>query len=168
MPRELPKAYDPAAIEDRWAEYWVKERLFDTKAEDVGKSAAHPFTILLPPPNVTGRLHMGHMFEQTEMDIIIRWHRMLGDLALWVPGTDHAGIATQLMVERQLAEEGKTRQQTWPRGFPRTRLAMETTLWRRDPRPDEAARRERRLVARIFHHERGALGRGERGVRPPA
>ncbi len=117
MPRELPKAYDPAAIEDRWAEYWVKERLFDITVEDVGKSAAHPFTILLPPPNVTGRLHMGHMFEQTEMDIITRWHRMLGDLALWVPGTDHAGIATQLMVERQLAEEGKTRQQLGREAF---------------------------------------------------
>jgi valyl-tRNA synthetase len=117
MPRELPKAYDPAAIEDRWAEYWVKERLFDTKAEDVGKSAAHPFTILLPPPNVTGRLHMGHMFEQTEMDILVRWRRMSGDRALWVPGTDHAGIATQLMVERQLAEVGKTRQEMGREAF---------------------------------------------------
>jgi len=116
MPRELPKAYDPTAIEDRWAEYWVKERLFDTKAERFepssgSASAAHPFTILLPPPNVTGRLHMGHMLNQTEMDILTRWHRMLGDLALWVPGTDHAGIATQMMVEKQLASEGKKRQQ---------------------------------------------------------
>ncbi len=117
MPRELPKAYDPATIEDRWAEYWVKEQLFDAQAEDLAKSGAHPFTILLPPPNVTGRLHMGHMFEQTETDIIIRWRRMLGDLALWVPGTDHAGIATQLMVERQLAEEGKTRQQLGREAF---------------------------------------------------
>ena len=82
-----------------------------------GSLRAHPFTILLPPPNVTGRLHMGHMFEQTEMDIIIRWRRMLGDLALWVPGTDHAGIATQLMVERQLAEEGKTRHQMGREAF---------------------------------------------------
>jgi len=117
MPRELPKAYDPTAIEDRWAEYWVKEQLFDTKAERFERSAkrssatAHPFTILLPPPNVTGRLHMGHMLNQTEMDILTRWHRMLGDLALWVPGTDHAGIATQMMVEKQLASEGKSRQQ---------------------------------------------------------
>src|SRR5271163_4271268 len=136
MPHELPKAYDPAAIEDRWAEYWVKERLFDQPspgAEDVILSDAErgrrtsvpadstgspkPFTILLPPPNVTGRLHMGHMFEQTEMDILTRWHRMLGDLALWVPGTDHAGIATQLMVERQLAEEGTTRQQMGREAF---------------------------------------------------
>jgi valyl-tRNA synthetase len=118
MPHELPKAYDPAAIEDRWAEYWVKERLFDQPSpspeNDDGRK---PFTILLPPPNVTGRLHMGHMFEQTEMDILIRWRRMCGDRALWVPGTDHAGIATQLMVERQLAEAGKTRQQLGREAF---------------------------------------------------
>jgi len=67
------------------------------------------FTLLLPPPNVTGRLHMGHMLNQTEMDILTRWHRMSGQTSLWVPGTDHAGIATQMMVERQLATEGKHR-----------------------------------------------------------
>ncbi|HEV2714274.1 MAG TPA: valine--tRNA ligase, partial [Terriglobales bacterium] len=67
------------------------------------------FTLLLPPPNVTGRLHMGHMLNQTQMDIIVRWHRMRGFLTLWLPGTDHAGIATQMMVERQLASEGKNR-----------------------------------------------------------
>src|SRR5271165_2479828 len=118
MPHELPKAYDPAAIEDRWAEYWVKERLFDQSSPDPSDSTTvSPFTILLPPPNVTGRLRMGHMFEQTEMDILIRWRRMSGDRALWVPGTDHAGIATQLMVERQLAEEGKSRQQLGREAF---------------------------------------------------
>jgi valyl-tRNA synthetase len=122
MPRELPKAYDPTAIEDRWAEYWVKERLFDTKSERFeassgSASAPHPFTILLPPPNVTGRLHMGHMLNQTEMDILTRWHRMSGDLALWVPGTDHAGIATQMMVERQLASEGASRQKLGREAF---------------------------------------------------
>ncbi len=103
---ELAKAYDPSAIEEKWAAYWVKERLFDTPVESVGAKA---FTMLLPPPNVTGRLHMGHMLNQTEMDILTRWHRMLGETALWVPGTDHAGIATQMMVEKQLAAEGKTR-----------------------------------------------------------
>jgi valyl-tRNA synthetase len=123
MPRELPKAYDPTAIEDRWAEYWVQEQLFDTKAERFERSAArssaspHPFTILLPPPNVTGRLHMGHMLNQTEMDILTRWHRMSGDLALWVPGTDHAGIATQMMVEKQLASEGASRKQLGREAF---------------------------------------------------
>ena len=114
MSHDLPKAYDPTAIEDRWAEYWVSERLFDQPSPAVGTETAPApsnFTILLPPPNVTGRLHMGHMLNQTEMDILTRWHRMLGDRTLWVPGTDHAGIATQMMVERQLASEGKTRQE---------------------------------------------------------
>ncbi len=113
MPHELPKAYDPTAIEDRWAEYWVKENLFaqsTPSAEQNQNAGGEPFTILLPPPNVTGRLHMGHMLNQTEMDILTRWRRMSGRPALWLPGTDHAGIATQMMVERQLAEEGTSRQ----------------------------------------------------------
>jgi valyl-tRNA synthetase len=119
MPRDLPKAYDPAAIEARWAAYWVEEALFDQPhAADAGSASDRPvFTMLLPPPNVTGRLHMGHMLEHTEMDILTRWRRMCGDLALWIPGTDHAGIATQLMVERQLAEEHKTRQQLGREAF---------------------------------------------------
>jgi valyl-tRNA synthetase len=107
---QLPKAYDPSLIEHHWAEYWSRERLFDVRTPDSpDASRSKPFTILLPPPNVTGRLHMGHMLNQTEMDILMRWHRMLGEVALWVPGTDHAGIATQMMVERQLAAEGTHR-----------------------------------------------------------
>ena len=113
MSHELPKTYDPGAIEVRWAEYWVQEKLFSVKTPPSGlPEAPKPiFTLLLPPPNVTGRLHMGHMLNQTEMDIIIRWRRMRGFLTLWLPGTDHAGIATQMMVERQLASEGCSRQQ---------------------------------------------------------
>src|SRR5436190_3113545 len=108
MPHELPKSYEPGAIETRWAEYWIKEKLFSVPTPPLGDS--HPvFTLLLPPPNVTGRLHMGHMLNQTQMDIIVRWHRMRGFVTLWLPGTDHAGIATQMMVERQLASEGKKR-----------------------------------------------------------
>jgi valyl-tRNA synthetase len=105
MAHDLPKAYEPASIEKRWAEYWVNENLFHVETPAPGHERP-VFTLLLPPPNVTGRLHMGHMLNQTEMDIIIRWHRMLGDITLWLPGTDHAGIATQMMVERQLATEG--------------------------------------------------------------
>jgi len=108
MPHELPKAYEPGAIETHWADYWKHEKLFHAPTPPAG----HPhnvFSLLLPPPNVTGRLHMGHMLNQTEMDIIVRWHRMRGDLTLWLPGTDHAGIATQMMVERQLRSEGKSR-----------------------------------------------------------
>ncbi len=108
MPHELPKAYEPGAIETRWAEYWVKEKLFSVPTPPPGETRP-VFTLLLPPPNVTGRLHMGHMLNQTQMDIIVRWHRMRGFITLWLPGTDHAGIATQMMVERQLAKEGKKR-----------------------------------------------------------
>jgi valyl-tRNA synthetase len=128
MPHDLPKAYDPTDLEDHWAEYWVREKLFAQPAPDAtphstpGRVAAarpggEPFTILLPPPNVTGRLHMGHMLNQTEMDILTRWRRMTGRRALWLPGTDHAGIATQMMVERQLVSEGKTRQQLGREAF---------------------------------------------------
>src|ERR1700722_11798334 len=110
MPHELPKAYEPGAIETRWAEYWIKEKLFSVSTPPEGlpseKTIRPVFTLLLPPPNVTGRLHMGHMLNQTQMDIIVRWHRMRGFVTLWLPGTDHAGIATQMMVERQLATEG--------------------------------------------------------------
>ena len=109
MPHELSKSYEPGAIETRWAEYWVKEKLFSAPTPPPGETRP-VFTLLLPPPNVTGRLHMGHMLNQTQMDIIVRWHRMRGFLTLWLPGTDHAGIATQMMVERQLASEGKKRQ----------------------------------------------------------
>jgi valyl-tRNA synthetase len=108
--RELPKAYDPAAIEDRWAKYWVDERLFEVRTPKTGTAGPRAFTVLLPPPNVTGNLHMGHMFEHTETDILVRWHRMRGETTLWLPGTDHAGIATQMLVERQLTSEGTSRQ----------------------------------------------------------
>ena len=110
MNRELPKAYDPTALEERWAKYWVRERLFDVPTPVGTKADDKKFTLLLPPPNVTGRLHMGHMLNQTEMDVLTRWHRMRGETTVWVPGTDHAGIATQMMVERQLAAEGKSRE----------------------------------------------------------
>jgi valyl-tRNA synthetase len=108
MAHDLPKAYEPGAIESRWADYWIEEKLFSVTAPPPGDTRP-VFTLLLPPPNVTGRLHMGHMLNQTQMDIIVRWHRMRGFLTLWLPGTDHAGIATQMMVERQLASEGKKR-----------------------------------------------------------
>jgi valyl-tRNA synthetase len=108
MSHDLPKSYEPGAIETRWADYWIKEKLFSPPTPSPGDNRP-VFTLLLPPPNVTGRLHMGHMLNQTQMDIIVRWHRMRGFLTLWLPGTDHAGIATQMMVERQLASEGKNR-----------------------------------------------------------
>jgi valyl-tRNA synthetase len=110
MPHELPKAYEPGAIEMRWADYWIQEKLFSVPTPPPGETRP-VFTLLLPPPNVTGRLHMGHMLNQTQMDIIVRWHRMRGFITLWLPGTDHAGIATQMMVEKQLEKEGKKRRE---------------------------------------------------------
>jgi valyl-tRNA synthetase len=130
MPHELPKAYEPGAIETRWAEYWVREKLFhvETPASgSPGEDSRPVFTLLLPPPNVTGRLHMGHMLNQTQMDIIVRWHRMRGQIALWLPGTDHAGIATQMMVERQLLKEGKKR-----REMGREKFIERVWEWRRE------------------------------------
>src|SRR6202140_1154947 len=125
MPHDLPKAYEPGAIETRWAEYWIKEKLFSVPRPPGGETG-QVFTLLLPPPNVTGRLHMGHMLNQTQMDIIVRWHRMRGHVALWLPGTDHAGIATQMMVERQLAGEGKKR-----RGRGREKFVERVWEWKR-------------------------------------
>jgi valyl-tRNA synthetase len=116
MPHDLPKAYEPGAIETRWAEYWKQDELFHAQTPPPGR-VPPVFTLLLPPPNVTGRLHMGHMLNQTQMDIIVRWHRMRGNLTLWLPGTDHAGIATQMMVERQLRTQGKSRQELGRQAF---------------------------------------------------
>ena len=126
MPHELPKAYEPGAIETRWAEYWVNEKLFHVETPPPGETRP-VFTLLLPPPNVTGRLHMGHMLNQTQMDILVRWHRMRGFITLWLPGTDHAGIATQMMVERQLAKEGKKR-----RDMGREKFVERVWAWKRE------------------------------------
>jgi valyl-tRNA synthetase len=102
MPREIAKTYEPKQIEPRWAEFWVKEELFKA---DPGKPGP-VFSIVIPPPNVTGSLHIGHMLDHTEIDILTRWHRMRGYNTLYLPGTDHAGISTQRVVVRQLAERG--------------------------------------------------------------
>ena len=102
---ELPKSFEPDAIERRWYPEWEARGYF-AAALAPGKPA---FSILLPPPNVTGTLHMGHAFQHTLMDALIRYHRMLGDNTLWQAGTDHAGIATQIVVERMVEREGTSR-----------------------------------------------------------
>lgn len=102
MPREIAKAYEPQQIEPRWAAYWVEQSLFTADPTKHGPA----FSIVIPPPNVTGSLHIGHMLDHTEIDILTRWHRMRGFNTLYLPGTDHAGISTQRVVVRQLAEKG--------------------------------------------------------------
>ena len=100
----MDKTYDPHAIEQRWYQTWETNGWFAASGE------GDPYCIMIPPPNVTGHLHMGHAFQDTLMDLLIRYHRMQGDNTLWQVGTDHAGIATQMVVERKLqAEDGKTR-----------------------------------------------------------
>ena len=100
--KELAKSFEPADIEARWYPIWEKRGYFDA-----GLDPKKPgFCIQLPPPNITGILHMGHAFNQSVMDSLVRYYRMMGYNTLWLPGTDHAGIATQIVVERQLQKEG--------------------------------------------------------------
>ena len=101
----IDKTYNPTEVEKRWYPFWIEKGYFH--ADEHSKKP--PFTIVIPPPNVTGKLHMGHALFVTIQDLLTRFKRMQGFEALWLPGTDHAGIATQVMVERQLAKEGKTR-----------------------------------------------------------
>ena len=103
----LGKTFEPRAIEAKWYPYWEGHGLFKPSL----RPGVESFCIKLPPPNVTGTLHMGHAFQQTLMDVLIRYHRMCGDNTLWQVGTDHAGIATQIVVENQLKAEGKSRQE---------------------------------------------------------
>ena len=125
----LPKSFEPGAIEAHWYPLWEKRGYFaNLPAEGPGDSlvagattgaaAGHPaYSIQLPPPNVTGTLHMGHAFQQTLMDTLIRYHRMKGADTNWIVGTDHAGIATQIVVERQLQAQGKTRHDLGRKNF---------------------------------------------------
>src|SRR3954463_13350205 len=103
---ELSKTYNPAEVETATRKVWLEEKLFHAEPTDPGR----PYSIVIPPPNVTAALHLGHALNNTLQDILVRHHRMLGENAVWLPGTDHAGIATQTVVEKRvLAEEGKRR-----------------------------------------------------------
>ena len=102
---DIPKAYEPKEVEQSRYKFWLDGEYFKPKIDPKKK----PFTIIMPPPNVTGELHLGHALTATLEDIMTRWHRMLGDPSLWLPGVDHAGIATQVVVEKELAKEGLDR-----------------------------------------------------------
>ena len=110
---ELAKSFEPAAIEARWAPLWERSGVYAPRMDETKPS----FSIQLPPPNVTGTLHMGHAFNQTIMDALTRYHRMRGHNTLWVPGTDHAGIATQIVVERQLEQQKLSRHDLGRKNF---------------------------------------------------
>ncbi|CAM5386453.1 Valine--tRNA ligase OS=Streptomyces glaucescens OX=1907 GN=valS PE=3 SV=1 [Streptomyces glaucescens] len=130
---ELPTRYTQAEVEGTLYERWVERGYFEADA----KSDKPPFTVVIPPPNITGSLHLGHAFEHTLIDALTRRKRMQGYETLWQPGMDHAGIATQNVVERELAKEGKWRQRVpWPGGLRRARLAVEGRVRRADLRAD--------------------------------
>ncbi|MDD4858863.1 MAG: valine--tRNA ligase [Dehalococcoidales bacterium] len=105
MQNEMAKAYEAGKVEQKWYQFWLDKGYFTPKIDPNKK----PFVIIMPPPNVTGELHVGHALTATLEDIMIRWHRMMGDPSLWLPGVDHAGIATQVVLERLLAKEGVDR-----------------------------------------------------------
>lgn len=109
----MDKTYEPQQIENKWYQFWEQKGYFAPKNQQDAKA----YCIMIPPPNVTGSLHMGHAFQQTLMDVLIRYHRMKGDNTLWLVGTDHAGIATQMVVERQLLAEGKSRHELGREAF---------------------------------------------------
>ncbi len=119
---ELPKAFEPKTVEAKWYAKWQERGFFRADPS----SSKPPYCIVIPPPNVTGVLHMGHALVNTLQDILIRWKRMLGFEALWVPGTDHAGIATQTVVERHLMKTmGKRRKDFTREEFLRPCVGLE-------------------------------------------
>ena len=121
--KALEKTFDPAHFEERWYSLWEKEGRF----QPGGAPGSPRFVMVIPPPNVTGRLHIGHAYGRTVEDILARWQRMRGRRVLWLPGTDHAGIATQMVVERQLAKEGIRR-----RDLGREKFIERVWAWRRE------------------------------------
>jgi valyl-tRNA synthetase len=102
---EMPKAYEPGQVEEKWYKFWMEKGYFTPKIDKTKK----PFVIIMPPPNITGELHLGHALESAVQDTMTRWHRMKGEPSLWLPGVDHAAIAAQVVVERELAKEGLDR-----------------------------------------------------------
>jgi len=132
---ELAKAYEPGQIESKWYDCWLARGYFTPEIDRAKK----PFVIIMPPPNVTGELHVGHALTMTIEDVLIRWHRMRGEPSLWVPGTDHAGIAVQVLVEQDLAREGKTREQVGRDEFMRR-------AWERAQRSRQTIEQQHRLI----------------------
>ena len=109
---ELASKYNPADVEGKWYQYWLEHRLFSSKPD-----GREPYTIVIPPPNITGQLHMGHALDNTLQDALIRWRRMQGYEALWLPGTDHSSIATEAKIVEAMRKEGVTKEEIGREGF---------------------------------------------------
>ena len=154
-PEAMDKTYDPNQVERQWYRRWEREGYFVPGAGGAGGADGEPYCIMIPPPNVTGTLHMGHAFQDTIMDALIRYHRMNGRSTLWQPGTDHAGIATQMVVERQINAEGLTRQDLG-------RSAFVERIWRWKERSGNTITSQmRRMGASVdWAHERFTMDEG--------
>jgi len=154
---EMPKAYEPGKVEQKWYQFWLEKRYFEPKIDPKKK----PFVIIMPPPNVTGELHIGHALTAILEDIMTRWHRMKGEPTLWLPGVDHAGIAAQVVVEQLLAEEGLTRHQ-----LGRERFIERMWQWADQCRGTIAQQHQRLGVSCDWSRERFTLDEGpSRAVR---
>ena len=110
---EIPKAYNPASVEDKWYKYWLENKFFHSEID----KQKEPYTIVIPPPNVTGMLTMGHILNNTLQDVFIRIKRMQGYNACWIPGTDHASIATETKVTNYLKEQGLDKREIAEKNF---------------------------------------------------
>jgi valyl-tRNA synthetase len=172
--QEMPKAYEPGKVEEKWYKFWMDRGYFTPKIDPKKK----PFVIIMPPPNITGELHLGHALESALQDIMTRWHRMKGEPALWLPGVDHAAIAAQVVVERQLAKEGTDRHKLGREKFlermrqwvkdcrhtiteQRMKLGASCDWTRERYTMDEVATRATR-TAFVRLYEKGLIYRGER------
>ena len=138
---ELSAKYDPSQVEDKWYAYWLKNKFFHSEPDE-----REPYTIVIPPPNVTGILHMGHVLNNTLNDVLIRKARMDGKNACWIPGTDHASIATESKVVARLKSQGINKE------VPEVCVGMEGRAWRHHPEPAPQARRVMRLGPYQVHH----------------
>ena len=146
----MDKSFDAKAVEIRISALWEETGAFRAGRPD--RAAAKPFCVVIPPPNVTGNLHMGHALNNTLQDILCRYQRMNGSDVLWQPGTDHAGIATQMVVERMLREAQEPDRRTMGRGaFSPPRLGLEGRVGRGDRSATQASRRIVRLEPRAIH-----------------
>jgi valyl-tRNA synthetase len=154
---EMPKAYEPGKVEQKWYRFWLEKGYFTPKIDPDKK----PFVIIMPPPNVTGELHVGHALTATLEDIMTRWHRMRGEPTLWLPGVDHAGIAAQVVVEQQLAEEGLDRHK-----LGRDEFLERMMQWAKECRQTIAKQHQRLGVSCDWGRERFTLDEGpSRAVR---
>ena len=172
--QEMPKAYEPGKVEQKWYDFWMEKGYFKPRIDP----DKEPFVIIMPPPNVTGELHLGHALESALQDIMTRWHRMKGEPTLWLPGVDHASIAAQVVVERELAKEGLDRHQLgrekflermrqWVKDCRHTITEQRMKLgascdWSREryTMDEQSSRAVRTAFARLY--EKGLIYRGER------